>query len=217
MFIHRRLLAPEGEEPTATSPQSQPTAPGETPAQGQESSQEEADFPGKKHMAEEIVRLRKQNDEILARQKAAADEAERKRLEEQGKWQEIADQEKAKREQLEKSHAAETRRWELEKRLVGLPKLAISGAIAECPPDANIDEYTAKVLEDNKALLIGTVEPQRTIAQGGRGSVAGGNWANDRALIERVENGEVVNPKELDAAYSRVLKYQSEHDGKRPW
>jgi hypothetical protein len=168
-------------------------------------------------MAEEIVRLRRERDDFIANQKAAAEEAERKRLEDEGKWKEIADGERAKREQLEAAHAAAQRRWELEKRLIGLPKLAISGAIAECPQDANVEEYAAKVLEDNKALLGGAGEPQRTIAQGGRGSVAGVNWANDRALIERVENGEVVNPKELDAAYSRVLKYQSEHDGKRPW
>jgi hypothetical protein len=220
MFIHRRLLATEGEEPTATTPQPQPVAPGAidgTEVDPSQAPEDPLNSPWKAPMAAEIVRLRKEKKEILDKQKAAAEEAERKSLEEQGKWKEIADQEKAKREQLEKSHAAEARRWELEKRLVGLPKLAISGAIAECPPDANIDEYTAKVLEDNKALLVGTGEPQRTIAQGGRGSVAGGNWANDRALIERVENGEVVNPKELDAAYSRVLKYQSEHDGKRPW
>jgi hypothetical protein len=213
MYIHRRLLAPEGEEPTATTPKPQPT----TPAPAQAPAPEEADFPGKKHMAEEIVRLRKERDDFIAKQKAAAEEAERKRLEDEGKWKEIADGERAKREQLEAAHAAAQRRWELEKRLIGLPKLAISGAIAECPPDADVQEYAEKILEENKALLVGAGEPQRAIAQGGRGSVAGVNWANDRALIERVENGEVVNPKELDSAYSRVLKYQSEHDGKRPW
>lgn len=195
MFIHRRLLAPEGEEPTATTPQPQPTAPGATdsPATDPAPTQDPGDFPGKKHMADEIVRLRRERDEIVAKQKAAAEDAERKRLEEQGKWQEIADQEKAKREQLEKSHAAEARRWELEKRLVGLPKLAISGAIAECPPDANIDEYTAKVLEDNKALLVGTGEPQRTIAQGGRGSGIGGNG---KSLEDRLRDADPAAQRE---------------------
>jgi hypothetical protein len=213
MYIHRRLLAPEGEEPTATTPKPQPT----TPAPDQAPAPEEADFPGKKHMAEEIIRLRKERDEIVSKQKAAADEAERKRLEEEGKWKEIADSEKTKREQLEASHAAKEREWKLRAKLVGLPELMIDGAVAKCTQETNIEEYAAKVIEDNKTFLVGAGEPQRTIAQGGRGSVAGVNWANDRALIERVENGEVVNPKELDSAYSRVLKYQSEHDGKRPW
>jgi len=187
MFIHRRLLAQEGEEPTSTTPKPQPTIPSATPAPSPEPSQGEADFPGKKHMADEIVRLRKERDEIVAKQKAASDEAERKRLEDEGKWKEIADGERTKREQLEASHAAAQRRWELEKRLIGLPKLAISGAIAECPQDADIEEYAAKILEDNKALLVGAGEPQRTIAQGGRGSGVGGNG---KSLEERLKDAD---------------------------
>ena len=145
MFIHRRLLAPEGEEPTATTPKPQPTTPAPAPAP----APEEADFPGKKHMAEEIIRLRKERDEIVAKQKAAADEAERKRLEEEGKWKEIADSEKTKREQLEASHAVKEREWKLRAKLVGLPELMIDGAVAKCTQETNIEEYAAKVLEDN--------------------------------------------------------------------
>ena len=175
MFLHRRLLAPEGQEPTATptptpTPPAQPAAP---PAAGD-------DFPGKKHMADEINRLRKENEEILAKQKAASDAAERKRLEEEGKWKEIADQEKKKREQLEASHASDKRRWELREKLAGLPSLAISGAIAECPPDADIAQYAAKVLEDNKALLVGAGDAQRAIAQGSRGASGGGTSLEER-------------------------------------
>jgi len=212
MFIHRRLLAQEGEEPTSTTPKPQPTISSATPAPSPEPSQGEADFPGKKHMADEIVRLRKERDEIVAKQKAASDEAERKRLEEEGKWKEIADGERAKREQLEASHAAAQRRWELEKLLIDLPKLAISGAIAECPPDANIDEYAAKILEDNKALIVGSGEPQRTIAQGGRGSGSGGvtDWKKVQADMRS------RNPSLVDPAIRKYQEYVHEHGTKPP-
>jgi hypothetical protein len=210
MFIHRRLLAQEGEEPTATTPKSQPTTP--VPAPAPAPAPEEADFPGKKHMADEIVRLRKERDEIVATQKAAADEAERKRLEDEGKWKEIADTERTKREQLEAAHAAAQRRWELEKLLIDLPKLAISGAIAECPPDANIEEYAAKILEDNKALLVGAGEPQRTIAQGGRGSGSGGvtDWKKVQADMRS------RNPSLVDPAIRKYQEYVHEHGTKPP-
>lgn len=212
MFIHRRLLAQEGEEPTSTTPKPQSTIPSATPAPSPEPSQGEADFPGKKHMADEIVRLRKERDEIVAKQKAASDEAERKRLEDEGKWKEIADGERAKREQLEAAHAAAQRRWELEKRLIGLPQLAISGAIAECPQDANIEEYASKILEDNKALIVGASEQHRAIAQGGRGSGSGGvtDWKKVQADMRS------RNPSLVDPAIRKYQEYVHEHGTKPP-
>lgn len=208
MFIHRRLLAPEGEEPTATTPKPQPTTPAPAPAP----APEEADFPGKKHMAEEIIRLRKERDEIVAKQKAAADEAERKRLEEEGKWKEIADSEKTKREQLEASHAVKEREWKLRAKLVGLPELMIDGAVAKCTQETNIEEYAAKVIDDNKTFLVGAGEPQRTIAQGGRGSGVGGvtDWKKVQADMRS------RNPSLVDPAIRKYQEYVHDHGTKPP-
>jgi hypothetical protein len=192
MFIHRRLLAPEGEEPTGNTPQpTQPT----TPEQNDQAQGD--DFPGKKHMAEEIVRLRRERDEIVAKQKEAADEAERKRLEEQGKWQEIAAKEKAEREKLEAFHKSEKREWELRAKLVGLPDLMIDGAIAKCPIDADVSEYAAKIMKGNEALLFG--EPARKIAQGVGGAGSGGNGS----LRERAKRNDPEAQREI---FNRVLE-----------
>jgi hypothetical protein len=212
MFIHRRLLAQEGEEPTSTTPKPQPTIPSATPAPSPEPSQGEADFPGKKHMAEEIVRLRKERDDFIAKQKAAAEEAERKRLEDEGKWKEIADSEKTKREQLEASHAAKEREWKLRAKLVGLPELMIDGAVAKCTQETNIEEYAAKVLEDNKSLLVGVGDPHRAIAQGGRGSGSGGvtDWKKVQADMRS------RNPSLVDPAIRKYQEYVHEHGTKPP-
>lgn len=213
MFIHRRLLAPEGEEPTATPPQPQPVAPGAidgTEVDPSKAPEDPLNSPWKAPMAAEIVRLRKEKKEILDKQKAAAEEAERKSLEEQGKWKEIAAKEKAEREKLEAFHASEKREWELRAKLVGLPDLMIDGAIAKCPIDADVSEYAAKIMKDNEALLSG--EPARKIAQGVGGGIGGGgndNWSKVKADMKSRD------PKLVNPAVRKYQAYISEH-GKRP-
>ena len=92
-------------------------------------------------------------EEIFSQMKQREEEAERKRLEDEGKFKEIAETEKRKREEAEASYKAKERRLTLEAKLAGITNnYTRKGVIEDCPADADIEEYVAQIRKDHPDL-----------------------------------------------------------------
>ena len=183
--------------PPTTEPTTEPAAEPKT----------DDESPGKKQMAAEINRLRSELADRDAKAKDAADEAERKKLEEQGKWQELADKAKAELELERTKHAAEKRRLTLEAKLTGLNPLALRGAIADCPQDADIDAYVADIKNKYKSLFEGVAAFSRGTPQGMPSHGSG----TDKSLEDRLK---YEDPKDPTGAAAIRAKARAEKAAK---
>ena len=198
------------QEPTTNNTTPPTTEPTTTP---QAEPQSDDDFSGKKHMAATINRLRAELADRDAKAKAAADEAERKKLEDQGKWQEIADKAKADLELAHATHAAEKRRLTLEAKLAGMHPLALRGAIADCPQDADIDAYVADIREKHKGLFDGATVSSRSTPQGMAGASTSSAAITAATAQQWIKSDD---PEKVKAARQFVKNYFNDHR-KHPW
>lgn len=164
----------------------------------------QSEFPGKKHMASQINKLRKALDERDAADeeretasKKIAEKERQKKLEEEGNYKAALADKEAAIAKLETEFTAKERRWKIRAGLAGMNDLALKGAIADCPDDADIDEYVAAVKKNNPDLFADSATRRSTV-QGGRGASgdSGGN------LKERVENNDPLAQAEV---FNRVL------------
>jgi hypothetical protein len=156
------------------------------------------DFSGKQHMAAEINRLRKELEEKDAAQKAAQEAAERKKLEEQGKFKELAERAQKERDELQASYAAKERSLKLEAAFAGIENEHLrAGVIARCDPDANIAEYAAQVRKDHADYWGGGEALPRISAQG-----QGSSGATKQSLKEKLAAGDQDTMKSV---FAKVL------------
>lgn len=165
----------------------------------------------KGHLTEQINKLRA---ELEAERKAKTDAAaasRKKQLEEQGKWQEIANDATAKLEAAKKVHEAEVKRLTLEAGLAGIDnEFTREGIIAKCPPDVDPKNYIAELREKQPDLFKGSDVPSRSTAPGVRSGSSQTDWSKVKADMKS-RDPSLVNP-----AIEKYEKYVSEHKAKPP-
>jgi len=94
--------------------------------------------------------------DLKAKMAADNDAAEKKRLEEQGKWQELAEKEKANREAIEAKHAQTMKRMSLDTALLqaGIQnEYTREGIITRCPAETETADYIAQLQKDQPDLF----------------------------------------------------------------
>jgi len=180
------------EEENVTVPEPTPTT--ETPAEPEVKSWR--DEAGAKATFKQLKETTEKLAAIEAANKEAAETVQREKLEAQGKYEEIAKAETAKREALELSHAKSLTTMQLENQLIkeGLTEdYTRRGVIASYEGDANgVTEFVAKFKTDNAPLFQAPgMSPASTPAQGGA-SAGGAN----KSLEERLKAGDPAAQKE---------------------
>lgn len=159
-------------------------------------------------------------DQLTSAQEQAQKEAEEKRLADEGRYKEIADKARAETEQLRAAHAAELRKRDLTTELIraGLTNdIAIAGAIATCPGDADVSQYVAEIREKNPNLFVSGEMPPATTPAQGRSAGASDQWANIKRIYEE-ENKSTpeARAKWIDAA-RKISNYLNQNGGSLPW
>ena len=152
-------MTTETQEPTTTDDQQKTTPPSGDAGSDTGGHQDDKRIPLSAHkiqLSQKDARIAELEQKIAndnAAKVKADEEAERKRLEEDGQYKELAENEKRLREEAAASHKAEIRRLTLEAKLAGITnELAREGAIARCGPDADIEEYVAQIQKDHPEL-----------------------------------------------------------------
>ena len=143
----------------------------------------------------------------------AADE--QKKLEEQGKWQEIAAKAQAEAAK-EKAEAAKViRKLALRAALAGArDEVTIDGLISQCPDDADPKEWAAQIKKDKPEYF--TIPPLPPADEAGQGARAAGGSADSADWIRVSKDYQSGNPDKVAPATRKLLQYQQEHDGKLP-
>ena len=188
-------------------------------AQTQETQEQKAaerfkDDPVYNAMARQINELRKAQDAAEAKRKAMEDEAEKKRLLEEGKYNELAAKLKAEAAQLEAEFKAKERRLLLEAKFATVDnEFTREGLIAKCPQgdDVNIDDYVADIRKSHPALFAApggaedTAQAQAQAQAPSSPRVAQGSRAaptSTASLEDRLRNADPVARRE---AFEKAL------------
>ena len=190
--------------------------------QGEKTSQEQQeqtaerfrDDPVYKAMAKQINELRAAQEAAEAKRKAMEDEAEKKRLLEEGKYNELAAKLKAEAAQLEAEFKAKERRLLLEAKFATVDnEFTREGLIAKCPQgdDVNIDDYVADIRKSHPALFAApggaedTAQAQAQAQAPSSPRVAQGSRAaptSTASLEDRLRNADPVARRE---AFEKAL------------
>jgi hypothetical protein len=192
---------------------------GETASQEQQEQTAERfrDDPVYKAMAKQINELRAAQEAAEAKRKAMEDASETKRLQEEGKYKELAAKAEAKAAQLEAKFKAEKRRLLLEAKFATVDNeftregliAKFEGMIAKCPPgdEVHIDDYVADIRKNYPSLFAApggaedTAQAQAPtsprVAQGSRAAPT-----STASLEERLRNADPAAQRE---AFQKAL------------
>ena len=207
------MADPKTQEPKTNEPP-EPTPPsGDAGGQPDQPTENWRNEPGAKAMAKQISDWKTKFETLESEIKQREDEAKRKRLEEEGKFKELAETEKRKREEAEASYKAKERRLTLEAKLAGITnELAREGAIARCGPDADIEEYVAKIRKEHPDLW--KAPGVSASAEPAQGEQSTGGQSDEWTTVNKDYNS--GDPKLVTPAELKLNKYRQEHNGEYP-